>query len=353
MAAAPGVADGRLTAWEDVADEVIWDALLVGNGLSINIWPDFEYASLFKQAQASGHFTDDDEAVFEALGVESFEAVLHSLTDAIAIGEALGEERPLERRRHRSIQAALAHSVQGVHVSGGEVPADTYLQIRDGLRDYRRVFSTSYDLLVYWAAAKGERPFHGFVDYFWAHDCNAFDESTITIDDSDRRTRLYFLHRALHIVLANGLTAKRRATMLRTLLDQFGEPYEGDDTARPLVITEGHAADKQRTVDENDYLSYCWRELRRCDAPLVIFGQSLSMQDTHLVAAVNEHPERPLAVGLRDHGKRRNRREQHRICSLLDAERIYFFDSASHPLGEGKLALRETPWRRRLSKRVA
>lgn len=225
---------------------------------------DFKYGSLFEQARRSGLFAAEDEAIFKALRVENFEAVLHSLTEAIEIGEALGKKRPSERRRHRSIQAALAKAVQGVHVTGSEIPDKSFAQIREELRNYRRVFSTSYDLLIYWASAKGSSPFAGFYDYFWAHNCNAFDEDTIRLADSYPATRLYFLHGALHLVVANGMTMKR-TTDGQTLLDQFGEPHRGDDTARPLIITEGRATDKTHTIDANDYLTYCWKELRKCD----------------------------------------------------------------------------------------
>ena len=184
MATSPSSHDGHLSKWDDVCDAEEWDALLIGNGLSINIWPDFKYGSLFEQARRSGHFTDADEALFDALGVENFETVLRSVSDAITIGEALGKKRPLERRRHRSIREALAHAVQGVHVTGGEIPESTFTQIREELRRHRRVFSTSYDLILYWAAAKGEPSFDGFFDYFWARNCNAFDESTIRFSDS-------------------------------------------------------------------------------------------------------------------------------------------------------------------------
>ncbi len=213
---------------------------------------------------------------------------------------------------------------------------------------YRWVFSTSYDLLLYWSAASGEQPFDGFKDYFWARDCNAFDESTIWLHDAAICTRLCFLHGALHlVVLGSGLTRKRTTTG-QTLLDQFGRPCGADATARPLIVSEGQASEKKRSIAENDYLTYCWEQLKRREAPLVVFGHSLRDQDSHLIEALNEHPERPLAIGLRDHGAKSNRREKHRIASLRDAERIHFYDSTTYPRGRSELALHEAPWRKHL-----
>jgi uncharacterized protein DUF4917 len=338
--------DGRLAAWSDVETAAPWDGLVLGNGASINLWRDFQYPSLFEQAKTSGFFSAKDEALFDALGVENFEEALHSLSESIRVGAALGQRRHIDRLRRASIQRALAKAVQRVHVSGGEIPVETFEAIYEEMRDYRHVFTTSYDLILYWAAAKGgDTPFEDFADFLWAKG-QSFDESTIWLKPNSRVTRLYFLHGALHLmVLGDGTTCKRTSA-LGSLLDQFGEPFRRDRAARPVVVTEASASDKLRRIGANDYLSYCWRTLRELDCPLVVFGHSLSAQDRHLVDALNEHPKRPLAVSLRDGGARSNRREKHRMSSLLDAKNIYFFDSTTHPLGSPDLGLRETPWRR-------
>jgi hypothetical protein len=121
-----------------------------------------------------------------------------------------------------------------------------------------------------------------------------------------------------------------------------------------LIITEGRASEKKLNIAENEYLTYCWKQLTECDSPLVVFGHSLSPQDDHLIAAINEHPSRPLAIGLTDKGKRANRKKQLRIAALFDTEKIYFFDSATHPLGDKALSLRKkTPWRPVLKRKTA
>ena len=340
--------DGTLPAWEHVEPEADWDALVLGNGMSINLWEDFAYASLFDTARQSGLFTKKDEALFDKLEVQNFEEVLRKLSDAIVIGDALGQRRPIERRRHKSIQGALAKAVQAVHVEQGEIPLESLESIREELRYYRHVFTTSYDLLVYWAAAKGPPgwDFQGFADFFWADGMNAFDESTITLSPRASRTRLYFLHGALHlVVLGDGTTCKQTASM-RTLLDKFGRPFKGDHTARPLIVTEARAIDKVRSINANEYLTYCWRILGDLDCPVVVFGHSLSEQDRHLVDALNEYVDRPIAVGVRSAGKRKNAKEQHRVAGLLESRPLYFFDSATHALGSKDLRLRETPPRR-------
>jgi len=44
------------------------------------------------------------------------------------------------------------------------------------------------------------------------------------------------------------VTWKLRKTYLQTLLDQFGQSIDGNPEARPLLVTEGSAAEKLRAI---------------------------------------------------------------------------------------------------------
>jgi hypothetical protein len=50
----PRVPDGSLSDWDEIADDHRWDGLPLGNGLSINVWPDFAYGSLFDYVRGGG-----------------------------------------------------------------------------------------------------------------------------------------------------------------------------------------------------------------------------------------------------------------------------------------------------------
>jgi hypothetical protein len=356
---APDSYDGTLLSWADVEQAEEWDALVLGNGMSINLWGDFKYRSLYERAKEHRFLSKKDRRLFEKLGITNFEEVLRKLSDAIVIGDAIGEERSTERALHESIQKALAQAVQAVHVEQGEIPLEHLEAIRAELRNYRHVFTTSYDLIVYWASGKGPEGwrYDGFCDFLWANDTNAFDESTITLPATSSRTRLYYLHGALHlVVLGDGTTCKNKASFLG-LLDKFGRPFQGDHTARPLIVTEASASDKLRSINASDYLSYCWRMLGETNCPVVIFGHSLSDQDRHLVDAVNEHDERPIAISITGGSKKRIASEQHRIASVLHTRELYFFKASTHPLGAKEFRLNERPkmvfWRGKRLGRVA
>jgi hypothetical protein len=182
-----------------------------------------------------------------------------------------------------------------VHVAAGDIPDESLEDIREHLRAHRHVFTTSYDLLLYWASAKGADPKDPF----------------------------------------GGM----RETRDLKLLDQSGHPFHGDHTARPLIVTEASDANKRRSIKSNDYLNYCWERLKEVDCPMVVFGHSMSDEDTHLADALNAHPRRPVAVSLVDGGRDVNRDEQLRITRKLRTTELHFFDTATHPLGSEHLAV--------------
>jgi hypothetical protein len=327
--------DGTLASWQEVTAECDeWSSLLLGNGLSRNVWGSFGYPSLFDEAlrgERPESLTAADRGLFEALGTKNFERVLAELASAIRVAEALGEDAGTYLDRYQSVQRALGSAVQSVHVRYSGVPAAKLEAIGHVLQQQEYVFTTSYDLIVYWAMRAVE--FDGLCDCFWGEK-KSFDPANSDVPFD--RTPVYFLHGALHlVVMGSGITRKLVRTHLRTLLEQFGSPVDGDAQARPLLITEGSSQHKLQGIEGNDYLAHALDQLGKCDLPLVVFGSHLGEQDQHLVEALNRNPNRPIAVSVRREGKNGNqiRALKAEIRAGVDANPLFFFDSETHPLG--------------------
>jgi hypothetical protein len=323
-----------------------WRALLLGNGLSTHISRDFAYASLYDQACAGsrhGRLADEDRALFDKFGTENFETVLGNLNVSIQAAEALGLDTAPLLARYKSVQEALGGAVRAVHLLQAEVPTKALDAIKHQLTEQAAVFTTSYDLLIYWAMGHPDGSYGPLVDCFWSAG-SSFDPTNATIYPG--YTAVWFLHGGLHlVVMSDGSTRKVRATGLETILDQFGKPIYGDDHARPLLITEGSYHDKRRAIEGNDYLGHALEQFKACDKPLVIFGSALANQDRHLLEAINEYPDRPVAVSLLPAKTRDVRAKQADIRGRLDAHELYFFNAESHPLGRSDLRKRPTLWR--------
>ncbi|MFP2932137.1 DUF4917 family protein [Pyxidicoccus sp. 3LG] len=139
--------DDQLVSWADVEALRRWEALLLGNGASIAVWRSFSYSSLFDVAGLS----DGDRLIFEALDTTDFEQVLRTLQLAGMVCDQLGHA-PDADARYGSVRTALVNAVHRVHVPWMNVPDSSLKKIAAALRKYRHVFSTNYDLLLYWAA---------------------------------------------------------------------------------------------------------------------------------------------------------------------------------------------------------
>jgi hypothetical protein len=326
--------DDSLASWREVRDEYDgWSGLLLGNGLSRNVCRDFGYPSLFEKARQDGtpgSLTGADRGLFENLDTQNFERVLAELAATIRMAEALGQDPRPYLDRYQSIQQALGQAVQSVHAGYYDIPKTTLQAVGRVLQDQEYVFTTSYDLVVYWAM--GAVDYKGLCDCFWNDHC--FDSADS--EPPEGKTPVYFMHGALHlVVMGSGVTRKLVNTSLQNLLDQFGHPLDGDEQARPLLITEGSAQHKLLAIEGNDYLSDALDRLRRFTRPIVVFGSDLSEQDRHLVDALNRNPDRPVAVSIRGEGRSGNeiRSTKASLRSRLDANRLVFFDAVTHPLG--------------------
>ena len=326
--------DGTLRHWDDLADLEDWQVLLLGNGLSMNVWPSFGYRSLLGYA-AQAELTQTDRALFA--GGTNFEAVLSDLINAIRICEIVDVGTAKLYARYRSIQKALGRAVRQVHLNRTQVPTNTLAVIRSVLARHEWIFTTSYDLLIYWAMGHGGR-YAPFKDHFRYGNRCQFDPGRAQVFAAD--VPIYYLHGALHLVVgAAGTTWKLRMTALQTILDQFGQPIAGDPQARPLLVTEGSAHEKLRAIESNVYLSHALDRLRSVQLPTVVFGSRLGQQDSHLVGALSDEPSRPVAVSMRRDGTKRERAlQQVDLWGRLEVDRLYFFDAATHPLGSPTLA---------------
>lgn len=337
--------EDSLSSWGEVARRAGWRALLFGNGLSQSVWRGFCYDSLYEQACQAGRLQRQDLGLFAQLGTSNFEVVLAALNAARTALRAFDSDGRVVDGHYRRLQRALGATVRASHVRRQYVPDQILASIKAVMLRHDVVFTTNYDLLAYWAMGYEEAYGH-LADLFWstgAHGPCQFDAANARLREG--ATPLYYLHGALHLVVhGDGTSRKLTRTPPETLLDKFEAPIEADPRARPLLVTEGAAKEKLRAIRDNAYLSHAYRKLCACELPLVVFGSSLGPGDRHLVAAINAHPERPVAVSIMaglDRPERFALEAQFR--GRLQTHDLFFFDCTTHPLGQygARAALRE------------
>lgn len=313
--------------WADVDGTREWPYLLVGNGASSAVSSKFSYRSLLNAA----NLTDDEREIFKALATVNFEAVLDYLRVAAQICEQVGHDETDVLDRYESIKKSLIEAINDHHADWSSIPTATLETYRSVLLSHSATWSTSYDLLSYWAVM-ADRPYRNkrIGDCFW-NQGSSFDPAN-TIPAPTSMPMLYWPHGALHLYRTqNGQTVKRSHEPGRNLLELLGKPFKGADL--PLFVSEGTSARKTRVIRSSEYLSHAYTTLAESKGSLVVFGQAFGSMDAHLVAAIQNDPRRHIAYAVYAD----NSKDANLICAnvekLFPRARIAFFDSTTHPLG--------------------
>jgi Domain of unknown function (DUF4917) len=325
----------RLKKWADLKDDRRWDTLVVGNGLSINIWPEFAYRGLFERA------TLDCAArrLFSAFDTENFEMVLEALWHAEQALTALRQEATTVTDLYKNVQSALFQAVRQVHVPPRKIDKPRLQQICDAMRSHRIVFTLNYDLLTYWAAMRGG-PKSAIRDFFWSDD-HTFDSDNAALEEGC--TGLLYLHGGLHLWQDSKTNRAGKWTTTKgsgiTLLKILEDKVSAIASRRPLFVSEGTSKQKMDVIRRSEYLSYALQALSDNGTNTVIFGASFGPQDKHIADAIASGPKRHIAISIRPGPQDQNDAAMGIYRASLGRHQLHFFDSTSHPLGDGSLTV--------------
>jgi hypothetical protein len=326
----------RLKEWADLKDDYPWETLVLGNGLSINIWPEFAYRGLFEHADldCAAH------RLFSKFETENFEMVLEALWHAEQTLAALRKKTTAVTKLYENVQSALFQAVRKVHVPWRKIDRPRLQQISDAMRSYRFVFTLNYDLLTYWAAMQGGAK-SAIRDFFWSDD-HTFDSDNA--DLAEGTTGLLYLHGGLHLWQDSktGRTGKWTTTKGSgvTLLKILQSKVSAIASRRPLFVSEGTSKEKMAVIRRSDYLSYALQTLSENRTNTVIFGASFGPQDKHITEAIASGPKRHIAISVRPGPQDQNDAAMANYRASLGRHQLHFFDSTSHPLGDGSLTVR-------------
>jgi hypothetical protein len=324
-----------LLSWQAVQEQG-WNGILIGNGASRAVWHNFAYGSLLEKAKSheiAHPLAAADLQVFSGLETENFERVLAALATAVLVNKSYGANTEFLTAKYNAVRNALVEAVHAVHVPWALVSEDIRIGIRTELLKYRFVYSTNYDLLVYWAIMEGGA--EGFKDYFW----NAGMFSLSNTEVWGKPTTVLYLHGGLHLTkLVTGQTMKRTAGLMN-LLDSFGTDPEG---ATPLFISEGSSDDKRRSIYNSDYLAFAYNEFSHHEGPLVIFGHSLGTGDGHLISAIRQQSTKRIAISIMPGEEHQIVEAKAHYIHYLPEFELFFFDAGTHPLGSPTLHIPET-----------
>jgi hypothetical protein len=247
----------------------------------------------------------------------------------------------------QTVKNSLVQAVAETHLEHtGEVADEKKSCCVEFLQEYQNVFTTNYDLLLYWVAMAGPAA------------VREQDGFRLPVEDDDPKYLVFsehtgsnrgmlFLHGALHFYVVNGevrkhcweLTGKRLTTLIRDGL-QNGQ--------YPLFVAEGQPDRKREQIQRSGYLSYCLGKLERVKNTIVTYGHALSAEDQHILNTIADNssidrlcigiyadPGSPEAAAVQnsvDNLVRRRKEWQRKKSKQYGDLEVIYYDSKTAPV---------------------
>lgn len=304
--------------------------VIFGNGLSVSVNSSFAYSSLYNAAVELGIIKQESKELFEVFGTKDFEYLLRKLSQASTVNKVLKLDHLTPANKYNVIKQALITAVSRVHPRKNSIDFEWLERAHKFLSSKHSVFSLNYDLIPYWIA--GMKEFEGFTDYFWAENLT-FDPTDLAV--YYKRTRLYYPHGALFLFEdIEGSIGKIRSIDGTSALDQISSYLENYSV--PVFISEGTSQDKLRRIKSNTYLSFAYSRMQDMGGGVIIYGTSLSRQDSHIIDAIKKSKVYKIAYGIYPVGMTSIDVEtvKANVQQMFQHRKIdfYFFDARTCPL---------------------
>lgn len=275
--------------------------LLFGNGFSMaydrNI---FSYNALSNFIETTGDPLIKN--LFEKLNTKNFELIMQQLDNFCEIAEVFSDDKTLVPKIKSAIEKlknSLIDAVKELHPEHVfKVPEEKSTACINFLQEYLNnegfVFSTNYDLLLYWVLMRNGA--QNATDGFGRDlETELDDEHYIEPDEleyselrwgkyKDEQT-IHYLHGTLPIFDTGVNIIKVEYDTEHYLLQNVKERI--DKKEYPIFVTAGNGKEKLTHIMHNKYLSFCYEQLCEIQGSLITFGFNFGEYDTHIIDAIN------------------------------------------------------------------
>lgn len=275
--------------------------LLFGNGFSMaydnNI---FSYNALSNFIETTGDPLI--QSLFEKLNTKNFELIMQQLDNFCEIAELFSDDKTLVPKIKEAIEKlknSLIDAVKELHPEHVfKVPEEKSQSCLKFLQEYINtngyVFSTNYDLLLYWVLMRNsaENAGDGFgrdletdLDNEHYIDPDELEYSELRWGKNKKEQKIHYLHGTLPIFDTGINIVKVQYDTEHYLLENVKERI--DNKEYPIFVTAGNGKEKLMHIMHNKYLSFCYERLCEIEGSLVTFGFNFGEYDTHIIDAIN------------------------------------------------------------------
>lgn len=279
--------------WNDIVARYDKPNLLLGNGFSLQFSTNFSYTSLFRLFLKNCDITH--RKLFSQFGTDNFELILRYLTYAKKVNQLLNLSTYQIEIALQNLRKGLILAIKTTHPRVEDINFNHINTLAKQLKDFGDIFTTNYDLYLYHIImqskdiSRKEKDYIPYQDYYWGSDCLKGFKQFIPTQQYPYK-HLYYLHGSLCIFKNNAENLKlTRDSQSTELIDLIANQIRIDNF--PIFITEGTWAEKQLTISENNYLTFCSVKLKDSDKTIVVFGNMLSDFDNHILKALKHKPK--------------------------------------------------------------
>ena len=273
--------------------------LLLGNGFSMAYdHKIFSYNALYR-------FIENLEnevlsKLFNIITTKNFEMVMQQLVNFIEIAKAFGSDQDLINKltaANQTLRNSLIAAIKELHPEHVfEVPKEKskkcYSFLNNYLANEGKVFTTNYDLLLYWVLMRNEsdKAIDGFGREVENPDAyktgEEFEYSELIWGKYKSEQSVYYVHGTLPIFDTGVDIVKEVYTTGHYLLENIKERLDRNEY--PIFVTAGNGREKLEHIMHNKYLSNCYDNLSSIKGSLITFGFNFGEYDEHIIDAINK-----------------------------------------------------------------
>ncbi len=273
--------------------------LLLGNGFSI------AYDSRIFSYNALSTFIDKIDnpllqKLFSRINTKNFEQIMQQLDNFCEIADVFSTDKELVtkiKNASLSLKESLIDAVKVLHPEHVfKIPEVNSHKCSEFLNEYLskegKIFSTNYDLLLYWVTMRNDlknsgdgcgRDLENSTDEYIPPEDLEYSELRWGRNLKDQT--VFYLHGALQFFDTGIDIVKEEYDPDHYLLDKIKERIENKEY--PIFVTAGNPDEKLNHIMHNKYLSHCYDEISAIKGSLITFGFHFGESDTHIIDAIN------------------------------------------------------------------
>lgn len=261
-------------------------SLLFGNGFSMGFNPDiFSYNALSKFVKGCKDPTIIK--LFHIVGTTNFELIMRTLNLFVDFGKEFAPEAKIDEKillAKDKLKKNLLNAIASLHPEHVfKVPESKSKSCAYFLKDYidneGSIFSTNYDLLLYWVLMRESKVFDKkILDGF-----SRGDNADLTWGIGAQN--IFYLHGSLPLFDTGYSIIKEEYEHENYILQNIKRRIDKDQY--PIFVTAGTAEEKMKVIMHNRYLFNCYNSLESLRGSLVVIGFNFGEYDNHIIDAIN------------------------------------------------------------------